>query len=194
MSAESRIQDALMRKAAEMKWSVSEVTSMLSKETGRSRDAITKDLIRLSEKKMLLFMEKRPYRSLSGYAFSPYSLWFWVALCSTLLSVALTAFSPGPLAYMRYVFGGALVLFLPGFSVVELLYAKKAVLDWTERAALSIGMSLAMTVLTALALNYTPLGIRLVPTLVSLVVLTVALLLLGVRRKHVYYKLAKGVA
>ncbi len=69
--------------------------------------------------------------------------------------------------YLRYVFGGLLVLFLPGFSLIELLYAKRKELDDLTRLALSIGLSLAMVPLDGLVLNYTPFGIRLLPVAIS---------------------------
>ena len=61
------------------------------------------------------------------------------------------------------------------------------------RITLSIGLSLALVPLTGLVLNYTPFGIRLVPVAFSLSLLTISFLFLGAWRKHVYYKLAKGI-
>jgi uncharacterized membrane protein len=42
-------------------------------------------------------------------------------------------------------------------------------------------------------LNYTPFGIRLIPVAISLGLLTTILLVLGLRRKHSYYKLANDI-
>lgn len=96
--------------------------------------------------------------------------------------------------YLRYVFRGLLILYLPGYSLIEFLYPKKKDLEILTRIALSIGLSLAIVPLTGLALNYTPFGIRLLlPTAISLAGITMILLILGLRRKDAYYKLAKGV-
>lgn len=72
----------------------------------------------------------------------------------------------------RTVLGLLLVLFLPGYSLISLLFPKKDDLDGIERVALSFGLSIALTPLIGLILNYTPYGIRLDPILVSLAGLT----------------------
>ena len=86
------------------------------------------------------------------------------------------------------------MLFLPGYSLVEALYAKKKELEGLTRIALSIGLSLALVPLTGLVLNYTPLGIRLVPVTASLVLLTIAFIVVAVQRKHAYYKVARRIS
>ena len=135
-------------------------------------------------------VEEKPYAKLSQYMFSPSSYWYWLAVLSTVLSLALISVSSGVALYLRYVFGGLLVLFLPGYSLVELLYAKRKELDDLTRLALSIGLSLAIVPLVGLVLNYTPFGIRLLPVAFSLAGLTLILLTLSLKRKHNYYKLA----
>ena len=194
MSEESAIQEALVKKAADNKWRVSEATAELSKESGLSRDEIAKELITLVRRRELSVSENSPYRSLLRYSVSPYSVWFWATILATILSVVLTAASSGFVVYFRYIFGGALIVFLPGFSLVELLYPKGDELNQLTRVALSVGLSaLVITPLCGLVLNYTPFGIKLIPVLAFLAGLTVIFLLFAVSRKHVYYKLAKGI-
>jgi hypothetical protein len=165
----------------------------ITREGGYDRDRVIRKLMELDEGKKIYLEEKSPYRSMFDYARSPLSLWFWGALLATLLSLALTTVSSGVIIYLRYVFGGLLILYLPGFSLIEFLYPKKKDLDDLVRLALSIGLSLAIVPLVGLALNYTPFGIRLAPTAISLSGITVILLILGLRRKHEYYKLARDV-
>jgi hypothetical protein len=173
---------------------VKELTNELGKELRYDRDKIIRRLIELKEAKKIMIIEETPYGSLASFIFSPLSLWFWGATAATLASFALIFVTSGVALYLRYVFGGLLVLFLPGYSLVEALYAKKKELDDLTRIALSIGLSLALVPLTGLVLNYTPFGIRLIPVETSLALLTIVLLFLGVRRKHAYYKVAKGLA
>ena len=195
MSEDLTIQEAIVKKAADKKWLVSEATAELTKETGHSRDEIAKELIYLVKRRDISISESSSYRTLAQYSLSPYCLWFWGTLLVTILSVFLTAISSGFLIYLRYIFGGALIIFLPGFSFVELLYPKGDELNQLTRVALSVGMSaLVFTPICGLALNYTPLGIRLIPILAFLAGLTFIFLLLAISRKHAYYKLAKGVS
>ncbi|MHB8567862.1 MAG: DUF1616 domain-containing protein [Nitrososphaerales archaeon] len=156
-------------------------------------DRIIGSIMELSETGKVRLAEKRPYRKLVSYALSPASLLYWAAILSTLLSLGLIFVTSGAALYLRYVFGGLLVLFLPGYSLLELLYAKKKELDNLTRVALSIGLSLALVPLTGLVLNYTPFGIRLIPVAISLTLLTIIFLTLGLWRKHAYYKLANDV-
>lgn len=78
---------------------------------------------------------------------------------------------------VRIVLGLPLVLFLPGYALIALLFPRKADLDAIERIALSFGLSIAVVPLIGLGLNYTPFGIRLSPVLFSLSVVTIALAL-----------------
>jgi uncharacterized membrane protein/LysM repeat protein len=66
---------------------------------------------------------------------------------------------------IRIVLGLPFVLLLPGYVLVAALYPRKEDLDPIERAALSIGLSIAIVPLIGLALNYSPWGIRLNPIL-----------------------------
>jgi uncharacterized membrane protein len=76
---------------------------------------------------------------------------------------------------IRIILGLPLVLFLPGYSLIAALFPGKDDLDAIERIALSFGLSIAITPLLGLALNYTPFGIRLSPVLIVLSVFTVSL-------------------
>lgn len=72
----------------------------------------------------------------------------------------------------RIILGLIFILFLPGYSLISALFPKKNDLDKVERIALSFGLSIAVTVLMGLLLNYTPFGIRLIPCLFSLSIFT----------------------
>ncbi len=163
----------------------------LSRIPGYTTDRVTEGLMRLQSSKAIVISERAPYASLASYAFSPISLWFWGAVGVTLLSLATTAVTSGLALYLRYAFGGVFVLFLPGYALLEALYPKRE-LDELTRFALSIGLSLALVPLTGLVLNYTPVGIRLLPVTLSLAGITLALLAFALVRKHQYYRLAKG--
>ncbi len=165
----------------------------LTQELGYKRDRVLNRLMELEAKKKIVIQEKTPYRSFFNYAVSTYSLWFWGAAIATLLSLVLISVTGGVALYLRYVFGGLLILFLPGYSLIEFLYAKKKELDELTRIALSIGLSLAIVPLVGLALNYTPFGIRLVPVALSLALVTLILLVLALRKKHSYYKVSKDI-
>jgi uncharacterized membrane protein len=68
---------------------------------------------------------------------------------------------------MRALLGFILVLFAPGYVFISALFPGANELDWIERLALSMGLSICITVFIGLGLNYTPWGIRLGPILLS---------------------------
>lgn len=71
-------------------------------------------------------------------------------------ALAGAAAASGPAGPVRVVLGLDLCLFLPGYALTAALYAKAGELRWAERIALSIGSSLVLLILIALALDYSP--------------------------------------
>ena len=94
----------------------------------------------------------------------------------TLLCIPFVLIPPlNEISPIRIILGLPLVLSLPGYSLIATLFPRKDDLDGIERVALSFGLSIAITPLLGLALNYTPFGIRLSPILIVLSVFTVLL-------------------
>jgi uncharacterized membrane protein len=88
-------------------------------------------------------------------------------------------------SFIRTALSLPLILFLPGYALIAMLFPEKTGLEGLERIALSIGLSAAVVPLIGLGLNFTPWGIKVVPLLTSLSIFT--LLLSGVayaRRKR----------
>lgn len=85
---------------------------------------------------------------------------------------------------IRSIFGLVMVLFIPGYSLIAALFPKKTDIDGIERAALSFGLSIAVTPFIGLGLNYTPWGIRLDPIVVCLTLFTIGCVLVANKRRH----------
>jgi uncharacterized membrane protein len=85
---------------------------------------------------------------------------------------------------VRSALGLVMVLFVPGYSLIAALFPGKKDLDGIERAALSFGLSIAVTPLIGLGLNFTPWGIRLDPIVVCLTIFTIACCLVANKRRH----------
>ena len=73
----------------------------------------------------------------------------------------------------RIFIGLPLVIFLPGYSLVGLLFPKKDDLSGIERISLSFILNFAIVPLLSLILNFTPFGIRLEPVLIVLSAFTI---------------------
>lgn len=102
----------------------------------------------------------------------------------TILTAAFVLIKPLNQTFIRTILGILLVLFIPGYSLIAALFPKWGDLDGIERAALSFGLSIAVTPLIGLALNYTPWGIRLDPILISLTMFTLAMCLIAFLRRR----------
>ena len=123
----------------------------------------------------------------------------WVV--ATNLAVFLPVVSETPL---RVVVGLPFVLFVPGYALIAALFPEagegpvpedehvegsrftddREGIDGIERVALSFGLSIAVVPLVGLALNFTPWGIRLVPIMVAVSLLTLGLVAVASRRRR----------
>ncbi len=122
------------------------------------------------------------------------NFWYWLTLSLTLMS-AISVFSiPDdffPLIYVRYFFGTILVLWLPGYSLTKALFSKKfsfnnssETLNFLERSILSVILSIILSSLVALFLNYTTWGIRLTSVVLSLSALVIILATFAFAKEH----------
>lgn len=89
-----------------------------------------------------------------------------VIILATLLIIFVFTLPDGNI--LRIVFGLPFLLFLPGYSLVSAIWARKLELDSLERVALSLGLSIAIVALAGLGLNYTPWGITLTSVVICL--------------------------
>lgn len=171
----------------ELGWMVSKVSEKLK----IKKYEAARRIYRLKEHGLIDFIDPDPPRTLQRYLFSTYSTWFWLIALAVSLIFMMIYVLPGtpPFIYLRYILGSVFVLYLPGSSLIELLYPRSGELSQLERLALSIGLSLALVPLVGLILNYTPWGIRLDPVFASLSLLTIGLAGGAVYRKFTIFKL-----
>lgn len=162
----------------------------LSSKLNMSRSKIIRIVYGLWKKGYIDLIPDKPINSFIKYIVSVEATNLYIIIIFIILNWLLVNFveSP-PLVYVRYVIGSIFILFLPGYALIEALYPKGEELDALERFALSIGLSLAIVPLVGLILNYTPWGIRLEPTTISLSILTFILYCYATYRKYRYYKL-----
>lgn len=85
-----------------------------------------------------------------------------------IVSVIVITVQPFNESILRAIVGFPFVLFLPGYTLLAVLFPKKDDLDGIERVALSIGLSICIVVFIGLGLNFTPWGIRLGPILMAM--------------------------
>jgi hypothetical protein len=149
-----------------------------------------------AERGEIRIVDPDPPVTYPGYLSPTYSAWLWLlvaALATMLASVYLLPQAP-PFTLVRALTGFLACLYLPGYALIEALYPQRRELEELERVTLSVGLSLALTPLMGLVLNYTPWGIRLDPVALSVTSLTLVLGLIASYRKYRYHALALRMA
>jgi hypothetical protein len=182
---------------------VSQLARLVKETSPASEQEILDKIIQLqNDGRLQLTQQPQLARALSlgAYLKTYDAAWYWTALALTLASIAAIFTIPAdlqPYVFIRYVLGIIFILWLPGYTFIKALFprpppSKPATsltgtvqnLDAIERIALSIGLSLALVPITGLLLNYTPWGITLTPTVLSLAALTLASATAAVLREN----------
>jgi len=102
----------------------------------------------------------------------------WIAVGYTLVIASLLIILGG-----GNLLGLLLVLFIPGYVIVSLLFPKNSDIDWIERTGLSLGLSVAIVPFLVLLLSLTTLGIRLVPIIAAISLFTVFVAFAAYKRR-----------
>jgi uncharacterized membrane protein len=115
------------------------------------------------------------------------SVSFQLILIVTVLTLFAVYILPSyePWNIIRLASAGPFVLFLPGYTVIELLLQKKA-LGRIEKIALSIGLSMAIVPAIGLVVNFTPWGLALTPVVLALTLPIIAFLIMSRYAKFSY--------
>jgi hypothetical protein len=142
--------------------------------------------------------------TLKPYLRTESAYWYWITMLLAGITTIATFAIPEdafPIVYARYILAAVFVLYLPGYTFIRALFPKLQTtrkhmgqLDFIERIALSIGLSLCLIPIIGLLLNYTPWGIRLTPIVLSLLVTTLVFSTIAVVREHQFLISASKLA
>ena len=105
-----------------------------------------------------------------------------VNLLSASLVAVITFFPDSP---ARIILGLPFILFFPGYVLICALFPEKKDLEIVERLALSLGLSIVVTSLIGLVLNYMPFGIRPYPAISSLFSFTLLVSIVAMYRRSI---------
>jgi len=104
-----------------------------------------------------------------------------IVILSALLIGIITFFPDSP---ARIILGLPFIFFFPGYVLISALFPRKTDLEIVERLVLSFGLSIAVTSLIGLTLNYTAFGIRIYPFISSLFAFIFLISIVGVYRRR----------
>jgi uncharacterized membrane protein len=109
---------------------------------------------------------------------------FWLVVVLIVLMILFVHLPSTASLYVRLFLAIIFVLFLPGYSLVELVFVSDKSVTRIERIAFSFGLSTAVVILLCYLLNYSPWGIRLEPLLVSISLFSIICIALATIRKY----------
>lgn len=105
-----------------------------------------------------------------------------VWLAASIVAIYLPILNETP---VRYVLTIPVVLFIPGYCLIAALFPRVGDLTLLERIALAFGLSIVIVPFIGLGLNFTPLGIRLDPIVISLILFTWVMILVAHYRRAI---------
>jgi hypothetical protein len=175
---------------------IQQLIELTINQTSTPEQEIIKQIKQLQNKGIIKLHEppQPTPQTLSSYLKKTEAHWYWTTLVLTIaatISALTIAEDAYPLAYIRYILGSPLILFLPGYGLTKALFPKHTPfqtsstgLDQAIRIALSIGLSISIVPIITLFLDHTPLGVRLTPILLSVLSVTLISATIGLARQH----------
>jgi uncharacterized membrane protein len=131
---------------------------------------------------------------LKAYLKTKNANWFKTTIAFATISAIVIITIPEteyPLNIIRTILSIIFVFFLPGYALIKMLIPEKVQLkengenlDKIERAVLSFCLSITLTSMIGLLLNYAPWGIRLIPVTLVLFVLVITFLVVALIKEY----------
>lgn len=173
---------------------VNQLIALMKEGRSLTDQQILEHIQRLQEGGKIHLNPASPVQTFTAYVRSTHAAWYWITLALTAATIAAVYTIPPevyPQAYLRNIVGIIFTLWLPGYAFVKALFPRQLPikasdkdLDTIERIALSVGISIALVPMVGLFLNYTPWGINLTPSTLSLAALTLAFATAALVREH----------
>lgn len=112
--------------------------------------------------------------------------WYWSLFFFSVFAAIIVLnvqVSQNPLIFLRFSLGSILILFLPGFGLLKVLFKNKKLLS-VEVIAISVGLSLALTPTICLFLNFTPYGITENTIVIGILIINTIFSLIGISKTY----------
>ena len=182
---------------------VQELVAFVQEKGGWSDKEIVDIVMKLqSESKIRLSSPSLSVPSnLLSYMQSNQALWYRVTVAVSIFAMVfafLISEDFYPWSYIRNVLGLIFVLWLPGYTFIQLLFPVNAPktetstnLSRVDRIALSIIMSMALVALIGSVLNFTPWGINIITIILSLLVFSLVSATAAVIREYGFVEKGK---
>lgn len=140
----------------------------------------------IGSNKIVLIDPKPPRNILEYITRLDYSLWAWVIIVASILLLITNIIGYPLLQIIRIPVGLIYIFFVPGYLVLQLVHTERELKELSnlEELMLSIGLSIAITTLLGLILNYTVFGVNVLSLSLTLVAIVFILLIMTIRKKY----------
>jgi lysylphosphatidylglycerol synthetase-like protein (DUF2156 family) len=157
----------------------------------RLTDSELVEIVRRMKESGQITFSKRPPKFKSFFSFLlnlPWCWTFWFLLATTAVTLGSVYYLPSsiPWTYVRWIAGIVLLGFAPGLGLVRLLFGSRRELDEAETVSLSIGLSLVVSTLVGILLNFSPRGISLGSIVFAMATLVVFFACASAARDYVF--------
>lgn len=172
------------------------LVTFLIDQYGFSEDSINDALTKLENEKKICFKHndfKSSPTANSSFHFTIF-LWYWVIIVMSIVTSIIVFFVPNnvyPVIYVRYFLGFAFTLFLPGFVLLKVFFpttfpikTNSIYLNILMQLFFSLALSLVLTPMIGIMLNYLPWGVGFVPVTLILLLLVVFFATVSVLRDY----------
>lgn len=169
---------------------IGELVDLLIKKqynNNNNKEKIAKEIYELIEEGKIRVIEKNN-RFFSTF-FSFRNSWYLFSIFVITLSLVSSIFISNNYILIKGIIVSPLLFFYPGYGIVESIYPKREEWNELERAALSIGMSLAILPLIGLILNLMPFGLNVESVSISIYIFSLIMLIIARYRKYQYERL-----
>ena len=171
-----------------------QILTFMQKHHNLTEEQTTKLLFELEKENKLQFTKQSPLPATPiDYILSAKAIWYWIIITlvsATTVVVFTIPENSYPLMYLRFALGLVFLFFLPGYALIKMLFPLKVPIqrstenkDTIERVALSFGMSLVISPIVGLILNYSPWGVRIISITLSLLLLTITFATIAILRE-----------
>lgn len=149
---------------------------------------IRRILLSLQSKNIIKLKEPLFVGSFKDFILDKYaSIKFWLVIAFVSLTLSVVYFIPPIEHYLhiRWFIGSIFIFFIPGYSFTNMLFRG---VTFPLKIVLSIALSIILTALIGVSLNYTMIGVKLTPLLVILSTISVSMASIGIYKEYLEKK------
>jgi hypothetical protein len=121
-----------------------------------------KDIYTLEKNNKLTLINPQYPKNFTNYLLSGYSLFFWIQLLFIVFFYFITYHFvyEYPIVFIKYVSSFLFILYVPGYALLNAIYYKKDEIERVQKISYILAMSIVITAIIGLILNYSPWGIN----------------------------------